>query len=119
MTGGHGAEGFRAALEKSGAEPAVENGLVTFTVIPPAGARAGSKVRTGVTVAELASWPMIPPHWVHLPADVQFPRTNTQASPSPGWSAHSRDTAPGWGRTGYHAAEWLAHIRGILGEATA
>ena len=55
-----------------------------------AGAYAGMPVATGVSTDELSAWPAIPPHWVHLPASINFVRSNTQASPIPGWLKHAR-----------------------------
>lgn len=117
--GDHGMDGFEADLARIGADPVVEHQMVTFTVTPMSGARAGVEVRSGVAIGELQGWPVIPPHWVHLPAEVTVGRTNTNPSTFPEWLAHSRETSTGWGSTGRHINEWMAHVRGVLAEATA
>ena len=111
-----GVAAFVAALEAFGAEPAVESALVTYTVTPVTGALAGRAVRTGVSLDEVSPWPAAPPHWIHLPADVKFAATNAGGSPRQGWISHSRDI-PAWGVAPAPAAAWLAHVRGVLGEA--
>ena len=104
-------------LNELGLEPLVEGDLVVYRVTPVDGARAGTPLETGVSVDDLNSWPQAPPHWVHLPTDVQFPRTNSQPSSKPGWVMHSRqiaswnDAPPGSG--------WASHVRAVLSEATA
>jgi hypothetical protein len=107
---------FVAALEELGAEPVVESTLVTYTVTPVTGVLAGCAVRTGVSLDEVTPWPITPPHWIHLPADVAFKATNAGGSPIGGWSSHSRDI-PAWGTAQVPAAAWLAHVRGVLGGA--
>jgi hypothetical protein len=111
-----GVQAFVAALEGYGAEPEVEPGLVIYSVTPVTGAHTGQAVRTGVNVEELAPWPVAPPHWIHLPADVAFAATNAGASPKTGWRSHSRDI-PLWGTAPVPVAAWLAHVRGVLGGA--
>jgi hypothetical protein len=111
-----GVEAFVAALQEFGAEPIVESDLVTYTVTPASGAFAGRSVRTGVSMEEVAPWPVAPPHWIHLPADVAFEATNAGRSPVNGWASHSRDI-PAWGTAQLPLAAWLAHVRGVLGDA--
>jgi hypothetical protein len=111
-----GVTAFVATLEEFGAQPIVESTLITYTVIPVTGALAGCAVRTGVLVDEVAPWPTVPPHWIHLPADVAFAATNAGGSPKEGWRCHSRDI-PAWGTASMPAAAWLAHVRGVLGSA--
>jgi hypothetical protein len=111
-----GVEGFVAALEEFAADPVVESGLVTYTVMPVSGALAGRRVRTGVTLEEVAPWPTAPPHWIHVAAEVRLPVTNVGGSPNAGWAAHSRDIA-GWGTAREPIVAWLAHLRGVLGDA--
>lgn len=111
-----GVEGFVHEMTDLGLSPIVEDEIVVFRVTPVDGAHAGRAVETGVNISELSSWPQTPPHWVHFPASVTFPSTNSQPSSKQGWVRHSRqirgwgDVAPGIG--------WASHIRGILGEAT-
>ena len=74
-------------------------------------------METGVAVAELQSWPQVPPHWLHFPAAVEFLRTNIGASPKPGWASHSRQIS-GWGDAPAGIA-WASHVRAVLSEAVA
>lgn len=111
-----GAEGFIAGLRECGLNPVVEGEVVRFATKPIMGGLAEAMVDCGVTVEDLGSWPVVPPHWLHLPSEVRFPRTNSQGSPIAGWLRHSRPPA-GWGNDASPAAAYLAHVRGILGEA--
>lgn len=111
-----GVEAFVAALEAFGAGAVVDSGLVLYTVVPVTGALAGKAVRTGVPLDEVRPWPTMPPHWIHLPAEITFPATNAGGSPKPGWVSHSREIK-GWGTAASPAAAWLAHVRGVLGGA--
>ena len=64
--------------------------------------------------AELAAWPAVPPHWVHLPTDITFARTDADMNGClPGWTRHSRQIAS-WGDATEPAQAWLAHVRGVL-----
>lgn len=110
-----GLEGFVAGLLSCGIEALVEEGVVSFAVEPVSGARAGQLVEIGTGVEELASWPAVPPHWVHFPGEVQFLRTNTQPSSRAGWTKHSRQITR-WGNDEPTHA-WLAHLRAVAGEA--
>jgi hypothetical protein len=69
---------FVDGLRRQGTEPEVRDGLVVYRVEPVEGRHAGEPVETAVEVAELAGWPMVPPHWIHLPAGVTLPATNSQ-----------------------------------------
>lgn len=111
-----GLDAFMAALDEFGTQPAVESTLVTYTITAVTGALAGHSVRTGVLVNEVAPWPTVPPHWIHLPGDIAFAATNAGGSPKDGWRSHSRDI-PAWGTAAVPAAAWLAHVRGVLGGA--
>ena len=113
-----GLDGFLASLQRCCVEAVVQAGVVAFAVEPVAGARAGTAVQTGVGVDELATWPAVPPHWVHFPDDVRFPASNTQPSSRPGWTKHSRNIQR-WGNAAEPAQAWLAHVRKIAGEAVA
>jgi len=111
-----GADGFVVGLRECGLDPVVEDGVVRFQAKPVAGAFAGTEVDCGVAVEELGSWPTVPPHWVHLPSAVRFPRTNSRNSPIAGWLKHSRPPS-GWGNDVDPVWAYLAHVRGVLGEA--
>jgi hypothetical protein len=85
-----------------------------YDVLAVGGALVGKKVRTGVSLSEVQSWPLAPPHWIHLPANVSFPQTNTDQTDCPvGWVRHSRDfnltdtSVP-------PALAWLRHVRGFV-----
>ena len=108
-------QAFMDDMAKLGLSPEEEAGLVICRVIAVGGARAGNVVEVGVAVDELASWPQAPPHWIHLPADIEFARTNSQPSPKPGWCKHSRNSA-GWGDAP-PAVCWAAHLQAVLHEA--
>lgn len=111
-----GADGFVAGLRRCGIEPTVEHGVVKFEVLATVGARAGQVIPTGVGMEELGGWPAIPPHWVNLPSEITFPKTNSQASSVPGWIKHSRDIK-GWGNAKEPAQGWIAHVRAVLAAA--
>ncbi len=111
-----GAGGFAAGLRECGLDPVTQDGVVRFQAVPVTGAFAGATVDCGVAVEDLAGWPAVPPHWLHLPSTVHFARTNSQPSPLPGWLRHSRP-ASGWGNDASPVPAYLAHVRGILGEA--
>lgn len=113
---GYGIDALMKCLAALGAEPVLRHGLLTYTVTPTYGARAGQPVETGVAEAEAQLWPATPPHWVHLPADVTIPGTNTQASSHPGWVGHSRDLR-GWAQEANHGMAWLSHVRSVLAGA--
>lgn len=85
-----------------------------FTVEAVDGAYAGHDVATGVETNELASCPATPPHWVHLPAAISLPTTNSRPSPRQDWKKHSRKIAS-WGNADPGRA-WVAHVRAVLGE---
>ena len=108
-------EDFIADMAELGLSPTEEAGLVICGILPVGGARSGSVVEVGVAVDELAGWPQAPPHWIHLPSEVEFARTNSEPSPKSGWLRHSRSTA-GWGDAPA-AICWIAHVRAVLSEA--
>lgn len=112
-----GAARFIADLEEEGHQPTRCGDAITYIVVPAAGQLVGTHVRTGVSVSELQAWPMVPPHWIHLPDEVNFVHTNTDTTDcAPGWRRHSRDSGP-WNLTRKPIHLWLAHVRGVLGQA--
>lgn len=111
-----GLEGFIAGLRRCGLEPVVEADVVTFDIEPVQGAHAGWSLATGASVEEVVSWPAVPPHWVHFPSEVTFSHSNTQPSSRPGFTKHSRQISR-WGNAAEPAQAWLAHVRGVAGEA--
>lgn len=108
---------FIEDVTQLGLELRLEAELVIYSVQPVDGARAGLEVETAVAAAELTRWPQVPPHWIHLPRDVNFPRTNSRPSPRSGWLMHSRQIS-GWGRDADPARGWLAHVRSVVDQAT-
>ncbi|MBM7789177.1 hypothetical protein [Tenggerimyces flavus] len=106
MTGDHVAA-FVEGLRRLRAHPEVRDGLVVYRV---------DLVETAVEVAELTGWPMAPPHWIHLPAVVVLPATNSQRSTRSGWLRHSRQV-DGWGGDADPVRAWVAHVRGVLATA--
>src|SRR5206468_67593 len=102
-------------LRECGLEPVIRDGVVTFAVEPVDGALAGRLVEAGVSTDELSAWPAVPPHWVHLPSEVRFARSNTQPSELPGWTKHSRGTN-GWGDAIHPAQAYVAHVRAVVGD---
>lgn len=111
-----GLEGFVAGLRRCGANPQRRAGLVVYEVEPVEGPLAGQVVLTGVEEQEVAQWPMVPPHWVHLPGEIGFASTNSQLSALSGWLRHSRQIR-GWGGEQDPAQAWLAQVRAVVGEA--
>ena len=109
-------EEFTAGLRRLGANPEQRGGIIVYQVEPVGGRFAGEAVPTAVETSEVAGWPIVPPHWIHLSASVVFARTNSQPSPLSGWLRHSRQVS-GWGGDPDPTQGWLAHVRGIVGEA--
>jgi hypothetical protein len=107
---------FVAGLRRQHTEPEVRGGLVIYRVEPVEGRYTGELVDTAVEVDELAAWPVAPPHWIHLPARVTLPATNSQQSTQAGWLRHSRQIR-GWGGDADPERAWIAHVRGVLGAA--
>lgn len=111
------AQSFISGMQELGLGPRTEDGLIVCDVVPVAGHRAGGAVPLGVAIEELVNWPQAPPHWIHVPADVEFSSTNSEASCKPGWLKHSRNCA-GWGDAPA-AVSWHAHVQAVLCEVIA
>ncbi|MHA7293543.1 hypothetical protein [Arthrobacter sp. HLT1-21] len=112
----NGLDGLVEGLRTLGSNPIIEDGLLSFTVKATAGPWAGSLIESGIGLEETASWPLIPPHWVHLPDSVEFGHTNAQPSSKTGWIKHSRNIV-GWGDAPNSAQCWLSHVRAVLVDA--
>lgn len=110
------AEAFVAGLDLYGASPAIEGRYVTYAVDVVEGGLAGGAVRTAVAIDELRRWPLVAPHWIYARDEVTFTKTNTQGCAMPGWTGHSRQIVS-WGSDPDPVAGWVAHVRGVLGEA--
>ncbi len=108
---------FMDDMDRLGLNPRVEAGLVVYQITPADGAYAGVEVETGVSAEDLVSWPLAPPHWVHLSSDVTFSNTNSRQSTKQRWLKHSRQIN-GWGDAPPGIC-WASHVRSILSEATA
>jgi hypothetical protein len=100
-----------------GASPRTVDQHIVYLVEVVEGRFAGRAVETAVAIAELGRWPLVPPHWVYLPETVTFPVTNKQPCTIPGWVGHSRQIVA-WGSDRDPTGGWLAHVRGVVGEAT-
>lgn len=111
-----GGDAFVSGLDGYGSQPVVEGRYVRYVVDVVEGRFAGETVDTAVAVEELRRWPLVPPHWLYMPDHVTFAKTNTQPCGLPGWTGHSRKIV-GWGNDPDPIAGWLAHVRGVLGEA--
>lgn len=108
------AQQFIDDMTAAGASARADGPRILYDVIAVGGALGGQTVTTGVSVSEVQSWPMVPPHWIHLPDSVAFPETNMDDTDcQPGWKRHSRDfsyidmTMP-------PALAWLRHVRGFV-----
>ncbi|HEX2881503.1 MAG TPA: hypothetical protein VHO25_18365 [Polyangiaceae bacterium] len=110
-----GVEGFVQGLARLGCAPRVDAGLVLYSIEAVDGQRAGHHVETAVSVEELAKWPLVPPHWIHLASDVHLTRTNSRPSSRAGWTMHSRQIKD-WGDGTNPASSWASHVRGVLSE---
>jgi hypothetical protein len=112
-----GVSRFIADLTEEGHEPTRCGDVVRYHVIPASGALAGQKIVTGVSASELQAWPSAPPHWMHLPDQINFAHTNADTQDCPtGWRRHSRDTGA-WAMDRKPVLTWISHVRGFLGEA--
>lgn len=112
-----GVEGFIASLGECGVAAEREGVVVRFPVEAVGGARAGELVPAAVSVSELAPWPAVPPHWIHLPDGITIVPTNTDRNEClPGWQRHSRNL-DGWGADAHPGQAFVAHVRSVLTHA--
>lgn len=114
-----GARRFMGDMAAAGAPVTHDVSRLLYDITPIAGALSGQLVLTGVSLSEVAGWPQIPPHWIHLPSTITFPQTNSDTTDCPpGWLRHSRD----FGFTAMStppALAWIRHVRGFLSIALA
>lgn len=97
-----------------GATARADGQRILYDVVAVGGALNGQTVTTGVSVSEVQSWPMVPPHWIHLPDSVTFPETNMDDTDClPGWTRHSRDFSY-TDMSMPPALAWLRHVRGFI-----
>jgi hypothetical protein len=114
-----GVPGFVADLADLGIEAVVDGAVVKYEITAPGGARASRMIPTAVSISELQAWPAAPPHWIHLPADIRFAKTNAdQRNALPGWTRHSRNIQR-WTPTIHPGQQWAAHVRSVLTEISA
>lgn len=112
-----GPDAFTDGLTQHGMTWQVIDGVVCFQVLAGTGPLAGILVDTGVAVTELQQWPMVPPHWAHLPADISISPTNASSTETrTGWLRHSRGIRH-WGSEADPISAWLAHVRSVLAGA--
>lgn len=110
---------FIKDLASHGIQSEVQGPAVVYSVDAVAGAYAGSVVPTAVSISELSGWPAVPPHWIHFPITVGFSTTNSDSNEClDGWLRHSRDIG-GWSTNQPAINNWLAHVRGVIKDATA
>jgi len=110
---------FIADMTAAGAHAHLVGQQILFDVSAVDGPLRGQTVPTGVSVSEVQSWPMVPPHWIHLPETVAFAQTNADTTDCPpGWKRHSREFAL-TSMTVPPARAWLQHVRGVLSIAIA
>jgi len=109
---------FIANLAQQGIDAAVEGPSVVYSMVVVAGGLVGQTIPTAVSISELSAWPAVPPHWIHFPASVKFVRTNPDPSDClPGWLRHSREIGT-WSADQTPVVRWLAHVRGVVAEAS-
>ena len=110
---------FISDMTAEGAPARLVDAQILFDVQCFDGPLRGTVIPTGVSVSEVQSWPMVPPHWVHLPDAIEFAETNSDTTDCPaGWRRHSRD----FSLTNMSippARAWLQHVRGVLAVAIA
>jgi hypothetical protein len=113
------AQQFVNDVTAAGAPARVDGARILYDVLAINGPLAGQLVTTGVSTAEVQSWPAVPPHWIHLPSSISFAATNMdQVDCPPGWNRHSRDYS--YADTSVPPAlAWLRHVRGFLSIASA
>lgn len=101
-------------MAAAGASARVDGPRVLYDVVAVGGALNGETVASGVSVSEVQSWPMVPPHWVHLQDSITFAETNMDDTDcQPGWKRHSRDFS--YTDTSMPPAlAWLRHVRGFV-----
>lgn len=101
-------------MNSAGAAARADGPRILYHVVAVGGALNGQTVTTGVSVSEVQSWPMVPPHWIHLPDSVTFPETNMDdIDCKPGWKRHSRDFSY-TDMSMPPALAWLRHVRGVV-----
>ena len=105
-----GIESFINGLDQLGIETERRGGLVLLTLDIVAG-------DTGQPLAATdppPDFPNVPPHWLHLPKDVQLIGSGSRDSElGPDWLRWSRPH-PNWVGGEHASKRWLAHVRSLI-----
>ncbi|GGJ36237.1 hypothetical protein [Paenarthrobacter histidinolovorans] len=108
------AQQFINDMTAVGASARADGPRILYDVVAVGGDLSGQTVTTGVSVSELQSWPMVPPHWIHLPESIAFAATNVdEVDCPPGWKRHSREYTHN-DMSVPPALSWLRHVRGFI-----
>ncbi|KQV06695.1 hypothetical protein [Leifsonia sp. Root112D2] len=112
-----GVEGFVADLGEFGVKAAREGPSVMYDLEILDGSRAGTPIRTGVSINELGAWPAVPAHWLHFEVGTHFSQQGSTDTSDvlPGYIRHSWDTSF-WLPTEHPGRLWIAHVRSVLGK---
>jgi hypothetical protein len=114
-----GVQGYVDQMNAAGHPSRVVGAVVVTPVEAVGGAHHGKTIEVGVNTNELTNWPATPPHWIHLPSQIGFPRTNANSQETlPGYLRHSRQPH-NWGEEPDPIRAIIAHLRFVLHEATA
>jgi hypothetical protein len=115
---GTGIDAFIGGVEAQQIPVDRRDALLIYRLVPLTGAAATLEVETGIEIGELAGWPAVPPHWVHVPNSLQLAGGGQQPSTLDGWSRYSRPHPGRLDASAAPAREWIAHVRALLGTAT-
>lgn len=111
------AQQFIIDMTAVGAPARADGPRILYEVVAVGGALNGQTVTTGVSVSEVQSWPMVPPHWIHLPDSITFTETNIdEVDCQPAWKRHSREYSNN-DTSVPPALSWLRHVRGFISVA--
>ncbi|TFD79409.1 hypothetical protein [Cryobacterium fucosi] len=110
-----GVDGFIADLGDFELKAWREGPSVLYDLDILDGSRAGTSIRTGVSIHELGSWPAVPAHWLHFEAGTQFSQQGSTDTNDalPGYIRHSWDTSF-WLPTEHPGQLWIAHVRSVI-----
>lgn len=107
-----GIEAFVEAMKAARRDVEVRDPIVIVLVDVPLGLHRGKEVLVGADPP--TDFPIVPPHWVHLPDSIELSGGGKQASElGAGWARWSRPNRR-WVDGGSPASQWLAHIRSLF-----
>lgn len=110
-----GVQAFEQAMKTMGLRVDVRDPIVLVELDVPLGPHSGELVWVGADPPQ--DFPTIPPHWVHLPANVNLEGGGKQASElGEGWAKWSRPHKL-WVDGDSPGGQWVAHARALLGSA--